>query len=61
MELKQLYSRRDRRSRNYAIPIIYEWEDIISEVMNTEKYMEINYGKQIRKNKKLQKFCIFGK
>lgn len=34
MELKQLYSRRDRRSRNYAIPIIYEWEDIISEVMN---------------------------
>lgn len=30
MELQQIYSRRRDRSQNYAQPIIYEWEDVMS-------------------------------
>lgn len=33
MELKQIITRRKRTGQNYAQPIIYEWEDEISRVM----------------------------
>ena len=35
MELKQIYTRRNIPGQNYAQPIIYEWEDDISKVLDT--------------------------
>lgn len=34
MELRQLFTRRCNSGQNYAQPIIYEWEDVISKEMN---------------------------
>lgn len=33
MIIKQIYSRRNERGQNYAQPIIFEWEDVISEII----------------------------
>ncbi len=34
MELKQVYTRRSIIGQNYAQPIIFEWEDVISRELN---------------------------
>lgn len=34
MNIKQIYTNRNRNGQNYAQPIIYEWEDIIAQELN---------------------------
>lgn len=34
MNIKQIYTNRNRNRQNYAQPIIYEWEDIIAQELN---------------------------
>ena len=34
MNIQQIYTRRNSKVQNYAQPIIYEWEDVISQVLD---------------------------
>ena len=45
MNIKQIFSLRYNSGQNYALPIIYEWEDEISRELNESGYKTAN-GKQ---------------
>ena len=49
MELKQIYTRRSISGQNYAQPIIFEWEDVISRELNIPVLQYPSYFRVVNK------------